>query len=82
MIIIYQPVRNSPAAGTKFEVGGGAELAAAAEEEFIIFIDLTVKGFLRSIIHIGTELTVHHVGKRVPLKLQKVVAWCSRSLSD
>ena len=81
MIITNQLARNSPAAGVKFEVGGGAELAAAAEEEFVIYIDLTMKGFLRSIIHIGTELTVHHVGKRVPLKLQKVVAWCSRGLS-
>ena len=44
MIITNQLARNSPAAGAKFEVGGGAELAAAAEEEFIIYIDLTVKG--------------------------------------
>ena len=37
MIITYQPAWNSPAAGAKFEVGGGAELAAAAAgEEFII----------------------------------------------
>ena len=35
VIIIYQQALNSPAAGPKFEVGGGAELAAAAEE--IIF---------------------------------------------
>ena len=36
MIITSQPAWNSPAAGAKFEVGGGAELAAAAAEEFII----------------------------------------------
>ena len=37
VIIIYQQALNLPAAGPKFEVGGGAELAAAAAgEEFII----------------------------------------------
>ena len=52
MIITNQLARNSPAAGVKFEVGGGAELAAAAEEEFIIYIDLKAKRFLRSVIHV------------------------------
>ena len=80
IIVNHLGTHRQLARSLKWEVG--QSLLLLLLEKNSLFTDLTVKGFLRSVIDVGTELTVHHVGKRVPLKLQKVVAWCSRSLND